>query len=121
MLSRLPALTWPTSMLGPPPGATEVRLACASSIVYALLVAALVLVGGRDRAAAVGLGYDEDFVAFYGIGRLLDTHAPRTLYDFDVQRDVFLQVRPSDGFLTLPYVHAPFEAVMLRPFAGLPY
>lgn len=121
MLTKIPELTWPESVLGPPPKAAEIRFACLCSLACALLIAAFVFSGGRERAAALGLGYEEDFVAFYGVGRLLNEHPGDRLYDFGVQERIYRELRPSAGFLGLPYVHAPFEALFFQPLARLPY
>jgi hypothetical protein len=85
------------------------------------LILFVVLTGGRQVAAALGLGFQEDFIGFYQVGHLLNTHPPDRLYDFRVQEQVFLALRPGETFLTLPYVHAPFEALLFRPLALLPY
>lgn len=71
--------------------------------------------------AAAGLGYREDFVAFYGIGQLLNENPPDRLYDFPTQEKIYLHLRPDESFLGLPYIHAPFEALVFQPFARLPY
>jgi hypothetical protein len=121
MLPSLPELTWPTKVLGPPPAAREVRFASACSLAFALLILVFVLVGGRDRAAAVGIPFQEDFVAFYGVGRLLNEHPPDRLYDFRVQEAIYRDLRPRATYLGLPYAHAPFEALLFQPLARLPY
>jgi Glycosyltransferase family 87 len=121
MLPSLPELKWPETVLGPPPAAREVRFASVCSLVFALLILVFVLVGGRDRAASLGVQYQEDFVAFYGVGRLLNEHPPDRLYDFRVQEQIYRDLRPDATYLGLPYAHAPFEALLFQPLARLPY
>ena len=116
-----PELTWPERLLGPRPTGKEVRFVSLCSLACALAILSVFLVGGRGRAAAVDLGYREDFVAFYGIGRLLNEHPPERLYDFPTQEQIYLSLRPDETFLGLPYIHAPFEALVFQPFALLPY
>ncbi len=121
MARVIPELTWPESWLGPLPSAREIKFACLCSLGFAVLLLVLVLALGRERAAALGLRYQEDFVAFYGVGQLLNEHPPDRLYDFQVQSDIYRQLRPGATHLELPYVHAPFEALLFKPLGALPY
>ena len=118
---RFPELAWPERVVGPPPAAHEIRVACVGVLFCALLVLAGALVLRPTKAAVLGLGYGEDFIGFYGVGHLLNEYPPERLYDFQTQEEVYLELRPDETHLTLPYVHAPFEALLFRPFAMLPF
>lgn len=117
----LPELSWPRRILGPPPSEREIKLACSAYLVCIALLLAAVLAAARPGTAALGFGLKEDFIAFYGVGRLLNEYPPDRLYDFQIQERVYRELRPGETHLTLPYVHAPFEALLFRPLALLPY
>lgn len=119
MVPNLPEPNWPTALLGPMPRTREIRVVCLASLVCAGLILIFGLFPARQGGTR--LGYEEDFVAFYGIGRLLDEHPPDRLYDFATQEAIYLELRPEQRFLGLPYIHAPFEALIFQPLARLPF
>jgi hypothetical protein len=119
MVHNFPELNWPTALLGPMPRTREIRVVCLVSLVCAGLILLFGLFPARQGGNR--LGYEEDFVAFYGIGRLLNEHPPERLYDFPTQETIYLELRPEARFLGLPYIHAPFEALIFQPLARLPF
>lgn len=118
---RVPELVWPDRVLGPRPTTREVKFVCVAVLACVLLLLFMALSLGPERSEPLGLSYSEDFAGFYGIGRLLNRYPPEWLYDFQAQKEVYLQLRPGETELGLPYVHAPFEALLFQPLALLPY
>jgi hypothetical protein len=63
-----------------------------------------------------------DFAAFYAVGEMLNQNPPQNIYDFQAHTAAMRRVSANfPDRPTLPYTHAPFEALMLRAIAGLPY
>lgn len=63
-----------------------------------------------------------DFVEFYTIGKVLNSHAPARIYDLRMTTDLqhqFLPTMPETQMLV--FGQAPFIASLFRPFALLPY
>ena len=63
-----------------------------------------------------------DFAAFYAVGEMLNQNPPQNIYDFQAHTAAMRRVSANfPDRPTLPYTHAPFEALMLRAIARLPY
>jgi hypothetical protein len=63
-----------------------------------------------------------DFPEFYGAGRILNEFSAHALYDLDLQYRIYHEVLPhSPAHLMLPFLYAPFFALIFRPLAFLPY
>jgi len=111
-----PQLAWPTALLGSPPNRREINTAC--GLVLAVVVVCLcVFAASAVRGGRIGY----DFIGFYSPGRLLNEYPAEQLYDLAVQEQVFRGLQPGEPFLTLPYVHAPFEALLFAVLSRLPY
>ena len=63
-----------------------------------------------------------DFVEFYVIGKILNNFEPSRIYDLKLAVDLQHSVLPSMAHTQmLVYGHAPYVAVLFKPFAMLPY
>ena len=62
---------------------------------------------------------DADFVRFYSLGKLLNEHPARDLYDYDLQHRISVEVHPTIGVAPMP--HPPFVGMAFRIFAYFPY
>jgi hypothetical protein len=75
----------------------------------------------RLRGPLAG-GYS-DFISFYTAGKILDRHAPESLYDLNLQYRIQREIAPHVPIRqgALPFVRPAFEALMFAPFARLSY
>src|ERR1700741_415166 len=62
---------------------------------------------------------DADFVRFYSLGKLLNEHPARELYDYELQHRISVEVHPTIGVAPMP--HPPFVGMAFRVFALFPY
>jgi hypothetical protein len=63
-----------------------------------------------------------EFGAFYAVGYVLNHYPAHRLYDTEFYRQVHRSLFPNaPPNLNAPYAHAPFEAVLFKPFAAMPY
>jgi hypothetical protein len=63
---------------------------------------------------------DGDFAGFYSLGRILNEHPIKDLYNFELLSRICMEVHPRSGaYGPLPY--PPFVGLFFRPFALLPY
>jgi hypothetical protein len=63
---------------------------------------------------------DGDFAGFYSLGRILNEHLIKDLYNFELLSRICMEVHPRWGaYGPLPY--PPFVGLFFRPFALLPY
>ncbi len=63
---------------------------------------------------------DGDFAGFYSLGRILDTHPMKDLYNYELQKEICSEVHARAGaYGLLPY--PPFVGMFFQPFAWLPY
>ena len=84
-----------------------------------VIAGAILWVLGANQAAALRSGRPplREFMAFYTVGYVLNT-SPETLYKPDLFLRKYHELFPSVPANVSPvYAHAPFEAVLFRPFA----
>jgi hypothetical protein len=63
---------------------------------------------------------DGDFAGFYSLGRILNEHPIKDLYNFELLSRICMEVHPRRvAYGPLPY--PPFVGLFFRPFALLPY
>ena len=62
-----------------------------------------------------------DFPQFYVAASILQEPGPSALYDFELQERLFLEIRPEEGQLRLPFIYPPWVALLFSPLAGLSY
>jgi hypothetical protein len=100
----------------------RLRFTAALTVVVACLLLAFSFATTRDNRTATGLGLGSDYLAFYDAGTIANDHGVDRLYDLELQARLYHANLPGESDqVTLPYANAPFLAVMLRPFAMLPY
>lgn len=102
----------------------RIRFVCTAVLALSLAVAVILIVTARpDHHTLFNKPLGEDFAGFYYAAEILNEASPDLLYDRkhqDVKYQELLSL-PPDSTQTLPYVHPPFVAYMLRPLAMLPY
>jgi hypothetical protein len=84
-----------------------------------LLIHGVLLWQVRD---VIAMGYP-DFTTFYMAGTMVRSGLGHDLYDLSAEWRVQQQFAPwvSTRQAALPYMHAPFEALLFVPFSFLPY
>src|SRR5947199_6168441 len=105
----------PVGLLGPAANLKELNLIC-----WGLFLILVLLPVGVTAIAQKHMP-DADFVAFYGLGRILNEHPAQELYNFELQKKICNEVHPLKTGTYSPFVHPPFVAIFFRPFARLPY
>jgi hypothetical protein len=92
-------------------------------VAAATVAVAILLILAQNQAAALRSGRPllREFMAFYTVGYVLN-RSPEILYNpdsFDRTYHALFPAAPAD--VKQLYGHAPFEAVVFRPFALLPF
>jgi alpha-1,2-mannosyltransferase len=107
---------------GPMPGRREAQaMAWMALIAGVILCAVSVLLGFQGRTF-MGRALGGDFVEFYTIGKILNTHSAARIYDLELAVRMQHQTLPSmDETQMLVFGQAPYIAWLFRPFAWLPY
>jgi len=76
----------------------------------------------KDRVTPFGTPLMPDFAAMYLAGEMLNEHGPDRLYDFPLQEKVRRAQFPrTEASERLPYVYAPWFALLWKPFSSLSY
>jgi hypothetical protein len=115
-------LRWTLTHLGPWPGAGEIQVACASILVVCFLLTSLSAGYGFRGLSFLGHEPGGDFLAWFVVGKILDEHPHRQLYDIRLQNRLQHDILPTfDRDLVLVYANAPWLAVLFQPLARLPY
>lgn len=100
----------------------RVRFVCATVIVMAAVMLAVGFVTAEQGQTVFGPQLGADYAQFYVAGTLLNSTRPARLYDLSLQDKIYHQQFPTvPQGISLPCLHAPFFAVLMRPFALLPY
>lgn len=107
---------WPTNLLGPQPGLREIALVCWGLFIGSLLLPICFLIWIR-----ISHGAASDFVYFYGVGRIFNTHGTASLYDIGLQLKVFNAIAPPLGGFYGPSPYPPFVAQFFSLFARAPF
>ena len=88
------------------------------------IAAVIVIVGAIVHREVAGLRSaerrPEEFMAFYTVGRMLN-ESSRALYDSTAFLEAYDRLFPREARGAPLYAHAPFEALLFRPFAYLPF
>ena len=111
-----------TSIPPPQPGrllASTAQLKQLNLICWSLLLACFVLPFSTVVIAS-HRPPDGDFAGFYALGRILDTHPPQDLYNYELQKEVCSEVHARAGAYGL-LSYPPFVGMFFQPFAWLPY
>ena len=105
--------SWPTR-LGPAPKLKDLNLIAWGLLFVGFILPFCIVVLNNHRPP------DADFAGFYSLGRILNEHSPRDLYNYELQKEICQQVHPRKGeYGPLPY--PPFVALFFRPFTLIPY
>ncbi|MGI8959717.1 MAG: glycosyltransferase family 87 protein, partial [Bryobacteraceae bacterium] len=106
-------MSWPR-VLGSKPSLKDINLL--SWLLLATIAAPLFIAhsGGEQIRVA-------DFVQLYSVGRILNEYPAQDLYNYQLQQKLSHELHPlKEGFYG-PSPYPPFVAILLRPFARMPY
>lgn len=106
--------SWPRRFLGPAPKLKDLSFLLWGLLFVGFILPFSIVIFTSHRPP------DADFAGFYSMGRILNEHSPRELYDFQLQKRICEEVHPRKGeYGPLPY--PPFVGLVFRPFTLLPY
>ena len=112
--------SWPTRVLGPPPGLKELNVAAWAWLAAMLVQQFCVPLFLRIKAGA-GLThiFPSDFVYFYGIGHIANSYPLTKLYDYGLQLKTFNEISlyPFREGSYGPSPYPPFVALFFSLFA----
>jgi glycosyl transferase family 87 len=106
--------SWPSRILGPVPKLKDLNMIFWGLLFVGFILPFCIVVLSNHRPP------DADFAGFYSLGRILNEHSPRDLYDYELQKRICEEVHPRKGaYGPLPY--PPFVGLFFRPFTLIPY
>ncbi len=92
------------------------------AIAAAIIICAISLIRGFHGQTFMGRPLGGDFVEFYAIGTILNNFDASRIYDLKLAVDLQHSILPSMAQTQiLVYGHAPYIALLFKPFALLPY
>jgi len=104
------------------PGRGEARAMSLMAIAAAVIVCGISVFRGFHGQAFMGRPLGGDFVEFYAIGTILNNFDASRIYDLKLAVDLQHSILPSMAETQmLVYGHAPYIALLFKPFALLPY
>ena len=93
-----------------------------SVLAIAAVLLAVSFATARTGRTVFGTELGCDYAAFYNAGKIQNEHGAERLYDRELQNRLYHELRPNvSNEESLPYVNAPFFALLFRPLARLPY
>lgn len=106
-------MSWPRA-LGPVPTLKDINLL--SWLLLATISAPLFITHSGPQEIRVA-----DFVQLYSVGRILNEYPAEELYNYRLQQKLSNELHPlKEGFYG-PSPYPPYVAIVLRPFAAMPY
>ena len=98
-------------------------LVVAGAIVALSQVLAAVQFVTSDQGQTVfGVPLGADFSGFYVAAEILNRGQPEQLYNRELHHRLYHELLPHENErVSIPYVHPPFVAGLLRPLASIPY
>lgn len=100
----------------------RLRFTAVATIVVGSLLLLVSFATTIENRTHNGLGLGSDYLAFYNAGMILSEYGPGRVYDLELQSRVYHRNLPGESpDAMLPYVNAPFFALMMRPLAALDY
>jgi hypothetical protein len=113
---------WPSRILGPVPGLTELNLACWGLFLGFVVVPLLYPLWLHLRA---GEGWSYllpcDFIYFYAVGRIAHEYPLTRLYEYSLILKTTDQIFPLKGWIWGPSPYPPFVALFFSLYARLPF
>jgi hypothetical protein len=118
---KKPLAIWPQKLLGPAPGLKEINVFCWMAFIAGFLVPAGVLLARQIRSGTPFFRQSVDFVYFYGIGEIAQTHSAAGVYDFPLQLSVFTRIMPLAHGTYGPSPYPPFVPQFFRLFTHMSF
>jgi len=104
------------------PGRGEARALGWMAIAAGLIFCGISIFHGFHGQALMGRALGGDFIEFYVIGKILNNFDASRIYDLRLAVGLQHSILPSMAETQmLVYGHAPYIAVLFKPFAMLPY
>ena len=92
------------------------------TIAAAIILCGISIYRGFHGQTFMGRPLGGDFIEFYVIGKILNSFAAARIYDLELAVGLQHSILPSMAQTQmLVYAHAPYVALLFRPFAMLPY
>jgi len=92
------------------------------AVAAGVLLCGISIFRGLHGQACMGRPMGGDFIEFYVIGKILNNFDPSRIYDLKLAVDLQHSILPSMADTQmLVYAHAPYVALLFKPFAMLPY
>ena len=92
------------------------------AVAAGVLLCGISIFRGFHGQAFMGRPVGGDFVEFYGIGKILNNFDAARMYDLKLAVGLQHSTLPSmDESQMLVFGHAPYIALLFKPFAMLPY
>jgi hypothetical protein len=95
------------------PNIRELAYICWGTLLVGFVLPLCIVQFGNHRTP------NADFVHFYSLGKILNEHSARDLYDLELQYRTSVEVHPGIGFAPMP--HPPFVGMGFRTLACFPY
>ncbi|HWF03520.1 MAG TPA: hypothetical protein VHA06_07535, partial [Candidatus Angelobacter sp.] len=111
---------WP-QFLGPPPGLKEINLMCWAVFGLCIVAPMCFFMVVRVKSDKYFQQSPVDFVYFYGIGEIANSHPAADVYNYDLQLATFNGIVPLHHGKYGPSPYPPFVAQFFRPFAMLSF
>jgi len=107
---------------GPLPGRRQAHAMAWMALTAGVILCAASVVLGFQGRPFMGRALGGDFVGFYTVGKILNTHPAARIYDLDLAVRLQHETLPSmDKTQMLVFTQTPYIAWLFRPFAWLPY
>ena len=107
---------------GPLPGRNEARAMSLMAIAAGIIICGISIFRGLRGQTFMGRPVGGDFIEFYVIGKILNNFSAARIYDLKLAVDLQHSILPSMAQTQmLVYGHAPYIALLFKPFAMLPY
>src|SRR5579862_3900990 len=107
---------------GPMPGRNEARAMSWMAVAAAVIICGITIIRGFHGQTFMGRPVGGDFVEFYVIGKILNNFDAARIYDLKLAVDLQHSTLPSMAETQmLVFAHAPYIALLFKPFAMLPY
>lgn len=116
-----PSALWPERLLGRRPGLKELNIICWGLFIAFLLVPSCLVFILQARRGSESIQRHSDFVLYYGDGTLANRYPAPSIYNPDLQHQVFLEIcpNPRGAFGVSPY--PPVVPYLFSLFARLPF
>lgn len=116
--ARQSSVLWPEKILGPRPGLKEINLFCWAIFGLCIVAPTCYFLAIQIATGKYFLKQSSvDFVYFYGVGEIANTHPAAEVYNYRLQLDTFNRILPLTRGTYGPSPYPPFVPQFFRIFA----